>query len=293
MKKTLKLAKFDAILDTDVCDSRNNAELTLKLRLGFRQINPAAGAASGTYNDYGDATKPSRKTVKWTDTEGTKWKTNFVKTAQAFWNGKFWLSNNLGYLGYLAGKQIYLPNFYCTFELIGNDSTVGTNHFVIDVVRLDASENWFGSHSKLYDSLDTRSVQKGTDSKGKPIMQQAHVHEVGHLLGIGHVDIGKAHCPAAGNTNASACYGMADADKYSVMGQGMQLRIEHATPWILAINQFIKAEPASKVYTIPPPSFSQMPGRVVDVLFPFTAKMKRHFPRTPAELEKGLMITAR
>ena len=60
MKKTLNLAKFDATLNTDVCDGRNNAELTLKLKMGFRQVNPAGGAASGNYNDYGSATGTSR-----------------------------------------------------------------------------------------------------------------------------------------------------------------------------------------------------------------------------------------
>ena len=47
MKKKLTFAKFDAQLNTDCCDSFNNAELTLTLRMGFRQINHAGGAASG------------------------------------------------------------------------------------------------------------------------------------------------------------------------------------------------------------------------------------------------------
>ena len=65
MKKTLTFSKFDAELNTDCCDPYNNAELTLTLRMGFRQINPASGAASGTYHDYGDVTAPTRKIVKW------------------------------------------------------------------------------------------------------------------------------------------------------------------------------------------------------------------------------------
>jgi hypothetical protein len=63
-------------------------------------------------------------------------------------------------------------------------------------VRLHSSENWFGSHSRLYDNRDTDSVEKGKDSAGKPIMPRAHVHEIGHLLGFGHVDEAGAALPS-------------------------------------------------------------------------------------------------
>jgi hypothetical protein len=287
MKTVLHLAKFDAELNTDVCDPYNNADLTLKLKLGFRQINPPAGAASSTYNDFGSATGTPRKIIKWTATEWAHWKTNFVASAERFWNGKFWLLNNIGAYPFKAGSQIYLPNMYCKFDLIGSDATSGTHHHTIDVVRLDPTENWFGSHSTLYDSKDTNSVQKGTDSKGKPIMQRAHVHEVGHLLGLGHVDIGKPHCPATGNTNASACYGVADADKNSVMGEGMQLRLSHAAPWLSAMKQFLKTAHASPLYTPP------VLVRKVHAAHPFVAKRVRQYPRTPDEYENNKLIISK
>ena len=66
MRKTLYLTRYDASLNTDWCNAHNNAELTLTLRLGFRQINPPGGAATGTYNDYGKATGKPRKIIKWT-----------------------------------------------------------------------------------------------------------------------------------------------------------------------------------------------------------------------------------
>ena len=72
MHKTLKLATCDPILSTDVCNLRTNADLTLILRLGFRQINPAAGAASGTYNDYGDPARKARTIVNGTRKAGQR-----------------------------------------------------------------------------------------------------------------------------------------------------------------------------------------------------------------------------
>ncbi|MGD8594014.1 MAG: hypothetical protein PVF82_14375, partial [Gammaproteobacteria bacterium] len=155
-----------------------------------------------------------------------------------------------------------------------SDAATGTYHHTIDVVRLDPSENWFGSHSTLYDNLDITSVQKNTDSKGNPVMQQAHVHEIGHLLGLGHVDEGKTHCPTTGNTNAAACYGVADSDMQTVMGSGMALRAEFANPWRKAIIQI-----SSKGTFLTPADWK--------------AVIKRHYPRTAAEVAANKQITAR
>lgn len=295
MKKTLTFSKFDAELNTDCCDPYNNAELTLTLRMGFRQINPAAGAASGTYHDYGRATAPTRKIVKWTPSAWSHWKTNFISSAQSFWTGKFWLINDCSSFPYTPGADTYYPNVWCRFKLVGNEATAAGNHHTIDVVRLDPSENWFGSHWKLYDSKDTNSVEKARTSKGKKVMQRAHVHEVGHLLGLDHVDVGKPHCPASGDTNASACYGIADNDMQSVMGSGMQLRLEHAYPWRESLRYFALAELGAALSN--PLSLATMGASiflpVASLLAVWPAKMRRHYPRTEAELKAGAAITAR
>jgi hypothetical protein len=275
MKKYVKKASWDAVLDTGVCDAYNNAELTIQLKLGFKQINPAGGAASGTYNDYGAKTTTARKIVKWTPSAWRSWKQDFVTSAQRYWHGRFWLINNFGLFEYEADGAKYIPNIWCRFEITASDaSAAGKYHHVISVVRLHKSENWFGSHSKLYDNRDTNLVQKGTDSKGNPIMQRAHVHEIGHLLGLGHVDVGKKHCPVSGNTNLGPCYGVADTDKYSVMGQGMQRRDKHANPWRRAMVEIAKKGSVLKSTDWAP-------------------KGTRHYPRTPDEAAANKLITAR
>lgn len=271
MKKTLKTPSWDAILDTEMCDPYNNAELTIQLRVGFKQINPSGRAANGVYPDYGDPTEKPRKIVKWSPADWVKWKGDFVRSAQRYWSGKFWLINDFSALEYEKSGVKYFPNVWCRFQLVSVDPLVGMPHHTIDVVKLDKTEKWFGSHSTLYDNLDSRSIQKGWDSNGKAIMQRAHVHEIGHLLGLGHVDIGKSHCPNA-NTNATPCYGVSDSDKNDVMGSGMIIKPHHATPWRRAITQ------ATKKGTV---------GAVSD----WEAKKVRHYPRTTAEVAANATIT--
>jgi len=295
MKKTIKFAKFDAELNTDICDAYANADLTLTLNLGFEQINPAAGAATGTYHDYNKAAKPSRKIIKWTDSSWATWKANFVATAQAYWNGKFWLLNDSGCFSYKVGATAFVPNIYCKCKITANAAGAAGVHHKIKVVRLDPTENWFGSNAKLYDSKDTNSVEKATDSAGNPVMQRAHVHEVGHLLGLGHVDIGKAHCPANSDTNLKPCYGVEDADMNSVMGSGMTLMVEHAQPWRTAIRSFaieeaVQNTPMFANVFVP---MSALFFNPTSVLASWPAKLRRTYPRTSIEAALGVEIISR
>lgn len=287
VKFTKRYPGYDAVLDTDRCSPRNNADLKLTLRIGFRQINPMAGAATGTYPDYGRSGETLRQIVKWTAADWAAWKLNFCNSAQKFWDKKFWLDNRAGDFAFRQGTEIFIPNIFCRFELIGNDDTVGTHHVVIDVVRLAATEN-FGSHSVLFDSKDTNLVQKGTDSKGNKIMQRAHVHEVGHLLGLGHVAIGSAGCPATGDTNISACYGVTDQDKNSVMGGGMRLDVVHAAPWITAFNDLAAAQSAMSLFRLSP----SLPVYSPPILKtrPIVAVMSQIYPRNVAEFEAGAVL---
>ena len=280
MKKTLHFPQFDATLNTDWANARNNAELTLTLRLGFRRINPAGGKDTGTHHDYGDPAEKARKTIKWTDKSWRAWRINFTRSAERFWHGKFWILNNAGAYPLKSGQLIIIPNIWCKLDIIQGEASTGGHHHVIDVVRLDPSETKFGSHSTLYDSRDTFAVQKRTDSKGNPIMQRAHVHEVGHLLGLGHVDEGKPHCPSTGDTNAPDCYGITDFDMNSVMGAGMRLDVRHAAPWLRAMRDFLKTAPKSPLYTPPPKAVKAL-----------RVSKSRLYPRSSAEFEAGAVLT--
>ena len=160
MKTTIKKAYWDATLDTGVCDRLNNAELTITIRLAFKQLNPAGGSLTGFYNDYGDASATARKIDKWSKSDWSAWKLNFVSSAQNYWNGKFWLMNNFSEFGIDYKNVKYFPNVWCRFKIESSDASPAfKHHHMIEVVKLNKAENWFGSHSTLYDSLDTTSVQ--------------------------------------------------------------------------------------------------------------------------------------
>ena len=214
--------------------------------------------------------------------------------------------NDFPVLEFEDGGVKYRHNVYCRFKIVGADAVAGSvHHHVIDVVRLAAAEKWFGSHSTLYDSNDTKSSHKATDSAGSKVMQKAHVHEVGHLLGLGHAAAGTAACPTSGNTNAAACYGASDRHMTSVMGSGMKLNATHAYPWRMAIAAMTGKgtirKPAENRTSAT--GINNMLGMLGLLDVPYTgtdfssndwqAKLIRHYPRTAAEVAANAAITKR
>ena len=286
MRKTLNFRNFDAELNTDRCDPINNAELTLTLRLGFRQINPPAGADAGIFHDYGISTNEARKIIRWEPDAWTNWKNTLVSSAQRFWDGKFWLINDCLSFPFESRGTLYYPNVWCRFELIGNEATAFGNHHTIDVVRLDPSEPWFGSTATLYDSKDTEPTLSGYTSTGQEIMQYTPVHEIGHLLGLNHVAVGKPYCPITGNANNPKCYGVSDVDKQSVMGLGMELRPEHAYAWRESMRYFATEELRTLAKHVrSDDTIAALMTPVSSLLSVWPSRMHKHNPRTAVEIE--------
>jgi hypothetical protein len=135
MKKSASTSLGDYHLDSDRCDPYTNATLTITLRIGFKQVNPQNGKLSGVYNDYGDKKKTARKIVAWTDASWLAWIKTFVRSAQSYWDGRIWLTNNFNELEFDAKGTKYRPNLDCRLSLIGEPVRQVTYHHVIPLCQ--------------------------------------------------------------------------------------------------------------------------------------------------------------
>ena len=261
-------------MDRRVCNRFNNFDVWLTLKLHLNKVDPAGGARSEMKNDAGGTAK---KIVKWGRKWGT-WKSRFKRDVEKAWTGKFWLRSPRSFALYdftVKGKS-YRPNAWCRFrlELVG---TAGAAHHSIDCVRLDASETFFRSHSRLYDHLDTKPKPQAHGSD-----KNTHVHEVGHLLGLGHIgqlvhplSLEGLTCSAAAllnpneGTNHRLCYGTELEFARDVMGSGSELHVHHAKPWQEAIRS------------------------VVGAIGTWDAKMTRHYPRSQDDILRNVYPTTR
>lgn len=272
MRKTLHSAHCTAELNTDVCTPYDNAELTLTISIAMRPISPV-----GAEGKLVDSEEHPRRIQRWKTSEWTRWLHEFKTSGERHWSGKFWLINRFPTLEHTLHGKTYRSNVWCRLKLdVFEAPPVGPvrAHHLIDVVYLHPSEARFRSEAHTYDNRDIIQTFKQKDSHGRAITQRPHIHEIGHLLGHQHVDVGKPHCPILSDTNAKQCYGVADVDKRNVMGTGMLMTPRLARPWQRTMCRMTgHGNPRS------PDDWE--------------VKLVRHYPRTLDEAQAGRSITSR
>jgi hypothetical protein len=219
--------KWDATLDEDVRNSGTNADLTIHISVYFAQIDPAG--RTGLHGDHDDTpTHPSkRKIQRWKPGEFHTFTHNLVRQAQRFWNGRYWLQTPDTYKGldWPDAKPTHRCNIYCKFELELVTSQKDAN-YTIAVVRVqDGEKRYFRPDARLYTQKSIDSQQMIPHSTAK---FWAHFHEVGHLLGLGHVGHG-GH--VAGSDGSDQAYGVTQEEMHDVMGRGTVRHKWHAKPW--------------------------------------------------------------
>lgn len=224
--KLVNGGKWDADLAEWVRNTTTNADLTIYIRIYFSKIQPAG--ATGVYGDADDtqATPSKRKIQKWGPGEFEHYTRKLVAGAQRFWNGVFWLKTPRSYngLNYPDARPTHRCNLYCQFTLEQAAREIDS-HYTIAVVRAQDGEN-FRSHSRLYSQNDIKSERLIPRSTTK---FWTHFHEVGHLLGLGHVGTGSK--TNVHNDNSPAAYGVTMQEMQDVMGKGSVRHNWHAGPW--------------------------------------------------------------
>jgi hypothetical protein len=199
---------------------RWNCAINLYLKVFLRKIDPANGAATGTAADWNttNAGGPRRNIVRWAPGAFEAWAARYQRECQQFWDNRFWLCPPMNYaeLDFRQNLNTLRPNAHCGLYLTLVSGEALADH-TIDVVRLADSEPFYRSDSRHYDHRD---IEPSTSSAG--FQQRAHVHEVGHLLTLGHSNEGDSNCV---NHNP-ICYA-----NDNVMGGGEMLATWNARPW--------------------------------------------------------------
>ena len=238
--------KWDATLEDEVRNARTNAALTISIRVNFVKINPAAGR-TGTHNDTDSR---QRRIQRWALGEFEHYTSRLLRSAQKYWSGVFWLRPPHGYEGFDCpeARPTHRCNVYCRLDLaLAHNATDA--HYTIAAVRVQDGEV-FRSNSVLYSQKDIQSESLIPQST---VGFWTHFHEVGHLLGLGHVGWAGNHNLHA--NNSPRAYGVTRKDQIDVMGMGSVRRHWHALAWQQAAAVFTDTKPKDwtvHVHYVPP-----------------------------------------
>lgn len=216
--KGLKIGgKWDA--DLNVSDSEPVAELTITISIYFNKIDYDGEILDGD--------KKVKRVISWKRGEFEQFKTTLLFSAQRFWDKFFWLKTPSHYNGldwpdsYPHDYPSHRCNVCCRLMLI--EASEADAHYVIYVVRLADDES-----EMPQDSLHFSNRIIEPTHVGKHIWQWPHYHEVGHLLGLGHVN---QRNMMAKKVNITQAYGVTKAQIEDVMGAGSVKNKWHAAPW--------------------------------------------------------------
>jgi hypothetical protein len=250
---------FDSRIDyRDLTLGIQDYVLTLILRVRLSQTNPPPGKIEFQAMDAEGNVAPA---IRWPTAEWEDFQREFKRQAYATWNRAFTLIPPASYNGFKdpAGQR---RNVVCFLEIQLAEKDAPNVH-TVNVVRLAHEHSSLRANAGLRDRpglFTSENLKPGRQTGAIPEPMEYHrvrgkmrisggnpgggmysweqhplPHEVGHMLGLNHINENAAEC--RNDSNSSICYGFLRRDAMNVMGGGDVLDYRNAQPWCKRIVQ--------------------------------------------------------
>ncbi len=246
IRPVFRSSRVDSELYTGRVSPDRHADLILRVNTWFHRVD------SGFVTDA--ITSQHIPVLPWgSNANFLDWVNRCRHVMERGFENRFWLvpDNNWG-VSYVTGAGHYRPSIKCSLR-IHPVSSRERRHMHIDCYRVtpDFCPRVPGDFptSRLYGSYMNSRRHYGrlvnvdawtcrTDATDAHY-QDVAAHEIGHVIGLGHVAQQSQQCIAAQDTNADICYGLNPYQSDDLMGMGHRIERWHADPWMNRIQAHV------------------------------------------------------